>query len=147
MTFLTLGVSSSLGNSFVHPNTRNHVGIKRGNESSLLSTDFNIFVPMAVRGGASSSLSATSVDGTSVEQYSVVAKYISQENWELLSARGRVALSKLIASDDGINAQKHVYADWPEKGTEDDDKVKLVEQVSTRFDPGRIGNDGGRIQT
>ena len=46
---------------------------------------------------------------------------ISNENWDLLSARGQLALSNLIRLDGnggggGGGAQSHVYGDWPEAG-------------------------------
>jgi hypothetical protein len=56
---------------------------------------------------------------------------ISSENLELLSERGRKAILRLIEEDtDG--AQRHVYAEWPEPGTEDEGKIQLADQV--RFD-------------
>ena len=73
------------------------------------------------RGGSSSSSSqlAASVEST-------VA--ISSENLAILSERGRKAVVNLIESD--VNgAQRHVYSDWPEAGTQDDDKRRLAEQV------------------
>lgn len=55
---------------------------------------------------------------------------ITAENWELLSERGKAALSRLILYDvSNGHAQKHVYADWPEKGTDDDEKRGIAEQV------------------
>ena len=56
---------------------------------------------------------------------------ISQSNWDLLSDRGRAALSKLILYDmsSGHDGQKHVYANWPEVGVDDDEKRMLAEQV------------------
>lgn len=56
---------------------------------------------------------------------------ISQGNWDLLSARGKAALSRLILWDmaSGGGGQKHVYGDWPEVGVEDEEKRMLAEQV------------------
>lgn len=55
---------------------------------------------------------------------------ISADNLTLLSDRGRKALERLISHDvDG--AQRHVYADWPEPGSQDADKHRLAEQVRT----------------
>lgn len=59
----------------------------------------------------------------------VVTSYISSDNWSILSPRGKVALAKLIESDVGIGAQKHVYADWPILGVDDENKIRLTEQV------------------
>jgi hypothetical protein len=64
-------------------------------------------------------------------QNSVVdtATAVSAENLKILSERGRTSIENLIAHDvDG--AQRHVYADWPPAGTDDDSKRRLVDQVS-----------------
>jgi hypothetical protein len=73
--------------------------------------------PFVQRGGASSSLSA-SVDTPSV----------SAANLDLLSARGKTAVQNLIEHDVD-SAQRHVYGNWPEPGTQDDEKKRLAEQV------------------
>lgn len=53
---------------------------------------------------------------------------VSTENLEVLSERGRAAVQSLI--DDDVNSsQSHVYGDWPEPGTQDEDKKRLSEQV------------------
>ena len=56
---------------------------------------------------------------------------ISQQNWDLLSSRGKEALSKLILHDksSGQNGQQHVYENWPDAGVDDEGKVQLAEQV------------------
>lgn len=56
---------------------------------------------------------------------------ISQDNWDLLSNRGKAALSRLILYDmtSGHDGQRHVYGGWPEAGVQDDEKKKLAEQV------------------
>ena len=59
-----------------------------------------------------------------------VSSPVSQANLDLLSERGQLAISKLIESDVG-GYQSHVYGDWPEPGTQDDDKRRLAEQVRT----------------
>ena len=79
------------------------------------------FVP--VRGGSTST--GTQMSASPVES----ATAVSSENLALLSERGQKALSSLIENDiDGHQA--HVYSDWPEAGTQDDDKLRLAEQVS-----------------
>jgi hypothetical protein len=80
------------------------------------------------RGGSNySALSSTSIEpdiGPSLD-------LVTQANWELLSERGKAALSRLILYDVANgHAQKHVYADWPEKGVDDEEKRSLGEQVS-----------------
>lgn len=47
----------------------------------------------------------------------------------LLSDRGREALMRLMEHDVDVGAQRHVYADWPKCGEDDDGKVRLAEQV------------------
>ena len=57
---------------------------------------------------------------------------LSDANLDLLSERGKQAVLNLIEHDvDG--AQSHVYGDWPEPGTQDDDKIRLAEQVSSEW--------------
>jgi len=54
---------------------------------------------------------------------------ISSQNWSLLPTRGKEALNSLIETDvDG--AQEHVYADWPEAGSDDEGKLQLAEQLA-----------------
>jgi len=82
---------------------------------------------------ATTALSAISSDQQQQEVVamdSLVAEYITQDNWDLLSERGQKALSNLIHGDDVIQAQKHVYANWPERGTDDEGKRKLTEQLA-----------------
>mmetsp|Transcript_5575 Transcript_5575/g.16044 ORF Transcript_5575/g.16044 Transcript_5575/m.16044 type:complete len:706 (-) Transcript_5575:441-2558(-) len=58
-----------------------------------------------------------------------VSGVVTEENLELLSDRGRRAILTLVEHDaDGF--QKHVYADWPEAGTDDDGKKRLAEQLA-----------------
>jgi len=55
--------------------------------------------------------------------------YITDENWSLLSVKGQSALKELI-SNDSEGAQKHIYADWPPKGVDDEGKIKLSDQLA-----------------
>jgi hypothetical protein len=60
------------------------------------------------------------------------ADAVSPENLQVLSERGRTSIENLMAHDvDG--AQRHVYADWPAAGTDDDSKRSLADQVSLRY--------------
>ena len=56
---------------------------------------------------------------------------LTQANWDLLSDRAKAALSRLILYDmsSGNDGQRHVYAEWPEAGVQDEEKQKLGEQV------------------
>jgi UDP-sugar pyrophosphorylase len=57
------------------------------------------------------------------------ANSVSPENLKLLSERGRKSMENLMAQDtDG--AQRHVYADWPPAGIEDDRKRSLADQLA-----------------
>ena len=84
------------------------------------------------RGGGDTS-STTSLSSSTATEVDIGPSLdvISQSNWDLLSDRGRAALSKLILYDmsSGHDGQKHVYADWPEVGVDDDEKRMLAEQV------------------
>lgn len=86
------------------------------------------------RGGdtSSSSLSSTTSTETSIDiDIGPSLDVISTSNWELLSDRGKAAISKLILYDmsSGHHGQKHVYGDWPEVGVDDEEKRMLAEQV------------------
>ena len=53
---------------------------------------------------------------------------VLEANLDLLSERGRAAITNLMEHDtDG--AQAHVYANWPDPGTDDEGKRLLAEQV------------------
>ena len=64
---------------------------------------------------------------------------LSRENYQLLSERGQVAIRNLIQYDDNSSMmgvgndhhphQNHVYQNWPPPGTQDEDKIRLTEQV------------------
>ena len=87
------------------------------------------------RGGdASSSSSQSSITSTETSidiDIGPSLDVISTSNWELLSDRGKAAISKLILYDmsSGHHGQKHVYGDWPEVGVDDEEKRMLAEQV------------------
>ena len=89
------------------------------------STPKNMF-PFLPRGGSSSESKLSA----SVESPSKVE--LSPANLDILSERGRKAVQSLIDNDvDG--SQSHVYGEWPEAGTQDEDKQRLAEQVSVKF--------------
>jgi hypothetical protein len=72
------------------------------------------------RGGASKPLRAASVVDETIG--------VSTANLGLLSERGQASVQKLVENDhDG--SQAHVYAGWPEPGTDDIGKRQLGEQV------------------
>jgi len=87
--------------------------------------------------GGSQDASATGIghaSSTSLAASSAVEalEVISADNWNLLSDRGKEALSTLIEYDSssGHNGQKHVYGDWPEAGVEDEEKKLLADQIA-----------------
>jgi len=122
LLFLTLGTTSSVGNAFANPNG---TAGKYRSTKGIQHFQGRAFVPSSAIRGGSSSLPATAVDETEIAR-----EYISEDNWDLLSSRGKTALSKLISSDVGVNGQKHVYDEWPEAGTDDEGKVQLAEQIA-----------------
>mmetsp|Transcript_7725 Transcript_7725/g.7297 ORF Transcript_7725/g.7297 Transcript_7725/m.7297 type:complete len:726 (-) Transcript_7725:264-2441(-) len=89
--------------------------------------------PLTVRGGgSSSSLAATPIrSDTTASIPTTVAKFVSEENWALLTSEGQSALTNLIESDAKFLAQKHVYGDWPEMGIEDEGKIRICNQLSS----------------
>lgn len=101
--------------------TASAFGTVQPNYSSALSrSSFHPSAPAFVRGGKQLFASSTSVDETTI---------VSSENLALLSERGQNAI-KLLENDP---AQRHVVADWPEPGTDDDGKIRLAEQVSNQL--------------
>jgi hypothetical protein len=54
---------------------------------------------------------------------------VHADNLALLSERGRDALLRLIQYDADFGAQRHVYANWPDCGVDDEGKKRLADQV------------------
>jgi len=94
-----------------------------GGESSISSRNDSVLQRITLPAStldSSSDTSATIKSGLDA---------VSPENLKLLSERGRISLTRLISNDiDGTN--RHVYADWPEAGTEDKGKIDLAEQLA-----------------
>jgi hypothetical protein len=81
-------------------------------------------------GGSIGKTDRSGLDAPTTTTSNVVNDFIANENLSLLSERGRIAIANLIRHDDQYhNVQKHVYSNWPERGTDDDGKRKLAEQV------------------
>ena len=84
-------------------------------------------------GSLDNSKSALSSSGSAAIEADIgpALEVISQGNWDLLSDRGKAALSRLILYDmsSGNDGQKHVYGDWPEAGVQDNEKRTLGDQV------------------
>lgn len=78
---------------------------------------------------SSSSLSTSAVTESETTCDENVIDFVSKENLELLSTRGKTALTNLIQGDTD-RAQTHVYADWPPAGEDDEEKIKLCEQLA-----------------
>lgn len=97
------------------------------------ATHLNLRPSFLPRGGSlDTKKSVLSSSNSAVEaDIGPALEVISQNNWDLLSDRGKAALSRLILYDmsNGNDGQKHVYGDWPEAGVEDEEKRMLAEQV------------------
>jgi hypothetical protein len=78
----------------------------------------------------SSSVEEAMETSTSPPPHPPSSRVVSASNWELLSRRGQVALSRLMEHDAEYQSQVHVYGDWPDVGIDDDGKRDLAEQVS-----------------
>lgn len=90
---------------------------------SIKSSSSSVRLPFLHRGGVSSASKLSASVETSAEAA------VSDANLDLLSERGRKAVLSLVEND--VNgSQSHVYGDWPEVGTQDEDKIRLSEQVS-----------------
>ena len=127
--------------AFGHPNSvTNHsrsVGStgNEGRHSTAFLTPRATQNSLQARGGGGSSShasTASSTEETTCLSESVAA-FISEQNWALLSSEGQAALASLIESDAEFLAQKHVYADWPEAGVDDEGKIRLCNQVRTLY--------------
>ena len=132
LALLICATNHSYGNAFAsNPIAFSRDLTQTSSSSTVAATATTAFLSSNQRGGA---LSSTVDDDVETSSYpEKVAEYISEGNWALLSARGKQALVNLINGDDGVNAQEHVYKDWPEAGVEDEGKVKLAEQVRELF--------------
>ena len=101
--------------------------------NGFTTTHLNLRPSFLPRGGSlDNSKSALSSSSSAVEaDIGPALEVISQDNWDLLSDRGKAALSRLILYDmsNGNDGQKHVYGDWPAAGVEDEEKRMLAEQV------------------
>ena len=88
------------------------------------------------RGGSNTDkVSSTCLASTTESQTSgleAIKNFVTEENFALLTPRGKSALENLILGDVD-QAQTHVYADWPAAGVEDDEKIKLCEQVRSFY--------------
>lgn len=117
MLLLNASASSSFGT--------NSKKIYHGHDTTGSSLDRVPFVyGGGIQGTAGSKLFA------SVDTPPTATMDVSASNLELLSERGRKAVVGLIESD--VNgAQRHVYADWPEAGVDDEGKIRLAEQVGS----------------
>ena len=90
---------------------------------SMKPSSSSVRLPFLHRGGVSSASKLSASVETSAEAA------VSDANLDLLSERGRKAVLSLVEND--VNgSQSHVYGDWPEVGTQDEDKIRLSEQVS-----------------
>mmetsp|Transcript_21102 Transcript_21102/g.32201 ORF Transcript_21102/g.32201 Transcript_21102/m.32201 type:complete len:688 (+) Transcript_21102:85-2148(+) len=79
--------------------------------------------------GANNSINNSELKvSTSSSDTKVCSSAISGDNLALLSDRGRAVLEKLVAFDDA--SQRHVYEGWPEVGIEDEEKIRLGEQLA-----------------
>ena len=101
--------------------------------NGFTATHLNLRPSFLPRGGSlDNNKSALSSSSSAVEaDIGPALEVISQDNWDLLSDRGKAALSRLILYDmsNGNDGQKHVYGDWPAAGVEDEEKRMLAEQV------------------
>lgn len=126
LALATIGATSPIGNAFASPNISTSFVNAQAAGSSLSYRPSST----EVRGGNRDTATCLSSTKEDVAMDEIVTKFISEDNWALLSQRGQAALSNLIKSDEDVSAQTHVYGNWPEKGTDDEGKAKIAEQVS-----------------
>jgi len=129
LALLTLGTTFPLGNAFANPNAPKSFLSNKSSAAQGKSSIAFLSASVTARGGARAptSISATA-EGVTME--AKVAEHISQDNWDLLSERGQTSLANLIKSDADVGAQTHVYANWPEIGTDDEGKQQLADQLA-----------------
>jgi hypothetical protein len=100
--------------------------------------------PTALSMTIDATTTTTTTDDDAVLQ-SMERAGLSRENYQLLSERGQVAIRNLIQYDDNSSMmgvgndqhphQNHVYQNWPPPGTQDEDKIRLTEQVRVGWPP------------
>jgi len=120
------GGSCVLANGFTPAAVQKHPSFQASQRAFLLQRGGSQ-LPKYLAAGVPESSSSTSLASTAVE-----TDVISETNWGILSERGSAALKRLISFDvsSGGNSQQHVYADWPESGVDDEDKIQLAEQIA-----------------
>jgi len=102
--------------------------------NGFTATHLNLRPSFLPRGGSlDNNKSALASSASAIESdVGPAMEVISQGNWDLLSDRGKAALSRLILYDmsSGNDGQKHVYGEWPEAGVQDEEKCMLAEQIA-----------------
>jgi len=126
LALATIGATSPIGNAFASPNISTSFVNAQAAGSSLSYRPSTT----EVRGGTRDTATCLSSTKEDVAMDEIVTKFISEDNWALLSQRGQAALANLIKSDEDVSAQTHVYGNWPEKGTDDEGKAKIAEQLA-----------------
>ena len=130
---LSVVIANGFTSSSLPPTTFSRYGGRTCNNNNVAENAQHPSFLLQPRGGASSPLSSTTTTETSIDiDIGPSLDVISTSNWELLSERGKAAISKLILYDmsSGHHGQKHVFGDWPEVGVDDEEKIMLAEQVS-----------------
>jgi hypothetical protein len=127
-------VNASSSSSFATSRSNGRTGFLQSGTKEFTGTSSHR-VPFGVltRGGSSCSPAAAGAGTTtqlSASSSVEIPTTVTSENLAILSERGRQALTRLIEKDvEGYQA--HVYSNWPEAGSHDDDKRRLAEQVGT----------------
>jgi hypothetical protein len=121
--------NASSSSSFATSRSNSRTGALQSRTNAVASS--SIRVPFALvrggsdgAGGSHSGAVQLSASSSSVETPTAV----TLENLALLSERGKHALNKLMEND-VAGHQAHVYSNWPDAGSQDDDKRRLAEQV------------------
>jgi hypothetical protein len=133
--FVAAAWPSSGGNHIYPPrrtSTFNHATIRgkpqrksheyRGGSSTSLDKNSNIIL-------SADSTSMTSETTATISMNDIERNGMTMDNFNLLSDRGKIALQNLIHFDQQNHDQIHIYQNWPPPGIDDDNKIRLTEQV------------------
>ena len=114
------------------PSQRNHHHLynthRGGNQDQIRS--YNSALSMA---DTTETTTATTTETSDAILSWIGSSGLSIENYQLLSDRGKIAIQNLICYDNEYQDQVHVYQNWPPPGIDDDNKIRLCEQVNAQF--------------
>jgi len=131
-TFTFAKTNSATASAFTHiPNPESSTATSSTSTLEAAASCSNEESEGAAGVSSSSTTQLCAAASTSMEDDTMTTTTVSEENLSLLSERGRSAIQQLVNLGD--ESQAHVYGGWPDVGMEDENKLKLSEQVREIF--------------